>query len=57
MIPGRFVQKQLKSFEIWGWRRMEKISWNDHVIKEVLKSRIRGIFYIKYLKGRRTGLV
>jgi hypothetical protein len=25
-------QKRLKSFEMWCWRRMEKISWTDHVI-------------------------
>jgi hypothetical protein len=24
-------QKYLESFEIWCWRRMEKISWTDHV--------------------------
>jgi hypothetical protein len=24
-------QKDLKSFEMWCWRRMEKISWIDHV--------------------------
>jgi len=24
-------QKHLESFEIWCWRRMEKISWTDHV--------------------------
>jgi len=30
-------QKYLESFEIWCWRRMEKISWTDHVRnKEVL---------------------
>jgi hypothetical protein len=30
-------QKHLESFEMWCWRRMEKISWTDHVInKEVL---------------------
>jgi len=29
-------QKQLESFEIWCWRRMEKISWTDHVKNEVL---------------------
>ena len=30
-------QKRLESFEIWCWRRMEKISWTDHVRnKEVL---------------------
>jgi len=30
-------QKYLESFEMWCWRRMEKISWTDHVrIEEVL---------------------
>ena len=29
-------QKHLKSFEMWCWRRMEKISWIDHVRNEVL---------------------
>ena len=24
-------QKRLESFEMWCWRRMEKISWIDHV--------------------------
>jgi hypothetical protein len=24
-------QKQMESFEMWCWRRMEKISWTDHV--------------------------
>jgi hypothetical protein len=27
-------QKQLESFEMWCWRRMEKISWIDHVRNE-----------------------
>jgi len=30
-------QKHLESFKMWCWRRMEKISWTDHVRnKEVL---------------------
>jgi hypothetical protein len=29
-------QKHLESFEMWYWRRMEKISWTDHVRNEVL---------------------
>jgi hypothetical protein len=29
-------QKHLKRFEMWCWRRMEKISWTDHVRNEVL---------------------
>jgi hypothetical protein len=29
-------QKHLESSEMWCWRRMEKISWTDHVGNEVL---------------------
>ena len=29
-------QKHLESFEMWCWRRMEKISWIDSVRNEVL---------------------
>jgi hypothetical protein len=29
-------QKYLGSFEMWCWRRMEKISWTDHARNEVL---------------------
>ena len=33
-------QKYLESFEMWCWRRMEKISWTDHVqnVEVLLKS-------------------
>jgi hypothetical protein len=27
-------QKHLESFEMWCWKRMEKISWTDHVRNE-----------------------
>jgi hypothetical protein len=27
-------QRHLESFEMWCWRRMEKISWTDHVRNE-----------------------
>ena len=27
-------QKHLESFEMWCWRRMEKISWTDHMRNE-----------------------
>jgi len=52
-------QKHLESFEMWCWRRMEKISWTDHIkIKKYCsESRSRGISYIKYINGRRTRLV
>jgi hypothetical protein len=45
-------QKHLESFEMWCWRRMEKISWTDHV-----RDKEAGIFYMKYVNGRRNGLV
>ena len=42
-------QKYLDSFEMWCWRRMEKISWTDHVRNEevLLESMSRGISYMK----------
>ena len=33
-------QKYLESFEIWRWRRMEKISWTDHVRNEEVLLRV-----------------
>jgi len=33
-------QKYLDSFEMWCWRRMEKISWTDHVRNEEVLLRI-----------------
>jgi len=27
-------QKHLRSIEMWCWRKMEKISWTDHVRNE-----------------------
>jgi len=51
-------QEHLESFEIWCWRRIEKISWSDYMrIKNYyLESMSRGISYMKYGNGRRTGL-
>ena len=34
-------QKHLKNFEMWCWRRMEKISWTDHVRNEEVLLRIK----------------
>jgi hypothetical protein len=49
-IPG--------NFEMWCWRRMEKISWIGHVRnEEVLESMSREISYIKYENGRLTRFV
>jgi hypothetical protein len=33
-------QKHLGSFEMWYWRRMEKISWTDHVRNEEVLLRV-----------------
>jgi len=34
-------QKRLESFEMWCWRRMEKISWTDHVRSEEVLLRVK----------------
>jgi len=34
-------QKHLESFEMWCWRRMEKISWTDHVRNEDVFLRVK----------------
>jgi hypothetical protein len=33
-------QKYLESFKMWCWRRMEKISWTDHVRNEEVILRV-----------------
>jgi len=33
-------QKHLESFQMWCWRRMEKISWFDHVRNEEVLLRV-----------------
>ena len=33
-------KKYLESFEMWCWRRMEKISWTDHVRNEEVLLRV-----------------
>jgi hypothetical protein len=34
-------QKHLENFEKWRWRRMEKISWTDHVRNEDVLLRVK----------------
>ena len=34
-------QKYLESCEMWCWRRMEKISWTDHVKNEEVLLRVK----------------
>jgi hypothetical protein len=35
-------QEQLESFEMWCWRRMEKISWADHMRNEEVLLTVKG---------------
>jgi hypothetical protein len=49
-------QKYLESVEMWCWRRMEKISWTDHVRNEI-EARRRGISCVQKKDGRLSGLV
>jgi hypothetical protein len=52
-------QTHLESFEMWYWRKMEKISWTDHVRNGVLlKSQGAEEYPTRNKKNRRlTGLV
>ena len=34
-------EKQVESFEMWCWRRKEKISWTDHVRNEEVLLRVK----------------
>jgi hypothetical protein len=51
-------QKYLGSFEMWCWRRMEKISWTDRVRNEEVLHRVKEERNIlQAIKRRLTGLV
>ena len=39
-------QKYLQSFQMWCWRRMEKISWTNHVRNEEVLLRVNEQSYI-----------
>jgi hypothetical protein len=34
-------QKYLGNFDMWSWRRMEKISWTDRVRKKEVLHRVK----------------
>jgi len=46
-------QKHLESFEMWCWRRMENISWTDHVRNEDVLLRVKEQRNILHEKGKR----
>ena len=39
--PGNYENWSGESFEMWRWRRMEKVKWREKVANEVLE-RLRG---------------
>ena len=52
-------QIHLESFEMWCWRRMEKISWTEHVRNEKVLLRFKEQMNILHeiIKRRLIGLV
>jgi hypothetical protein len=54
-------QKHLENFEMWCWKRMEKIIWTDHVRNEEVLFRVkehRNILHkIRKRKANRIGHV
>jgi hypothetical protein len=46
-------RKYLESFEIWCWRRMEKISWTDHMGNEEVLHRMKEERNILHIIKRR----
>jgi len=58
-ILWKVGQKYIESFEMWCWRRIEKISWTDHMRNEEVLHRgneDRNILHT-INEGRLTGLV
>jgi hypothetical protein len=52
-------EKYLESFEMWCWRRMEKVSWTEHVNNEEVLHRVEkeGNILHTVKEGRLMGLV
>jgi hypothetical protein len=48
-------QKHLESFEMWCWRRMEKIIWTDHVRKLKVKEQRNTLHEIRKRKANWIG--
>jgi len=46
-------QKHLECFAMWCWRRMEKISWTDHVRNEDVLLRVKEQRNILHEKRKR----
>jgi hypothetical protein len=48
-------RKYLESFEMWCWRRMEKISWTDRMRNEEVLQRVKEKRNILHTVKRRKG--
>jgi hypothetical protein len=49
-------QKHLESFELWCWRRMEKISWTEHLRNEEVLLRVKEQRNILHETSKRTAI-
>jgi hypothetical protein len=50
-------QKYLESFEIWCWRRMEKISWTDRVRNEEVLHRVKNRNVLHTINRRKANWI
>jgi hypothetical protein len=50
-------QKYLESFEMWCWRRMEKISWTDRVRNEEVLHRVEERNILHAIKRRKANWI
>jgi hypothetical protein len=55
---GTIDQKYLERFEMWRWRRMEKLSCTDHVRNEEVFQRVKEETNIlQTIKGRKANWI
>jgi hypothetical protein len=50
-------QKYLESFEMWCWRRMEKLSWTDRVRNEEVLHTVKGRNIVHTIKSRKANWI
>jgi hypothetical protein len=50
-------QKRLESFDVWSWRRMEKISWTNCVKNEEVLHRIKDKNILYAIKQRKMNWI
>jgi hypothetical protein len=56
-ILQKVDQKYLESFEMWCWKRMEKISWIDHVRKEEVSHRVKDMNILQKIERKKANLI